>query len=470
MNDYNVDFSKPVMLPEFKPEWLGSFAEYTKAVAESFQVAPELPAVLILGAVSVATLGKYVVHITNEWNEPTQLYICAVAGSSEKKSPTLKRIFRPIEEYESKVNQNQRKQIAVAKMKLAALKKAEDKATKAGDFSEMERIAEERFELEKQAHEYTLCVDDATSEVVPVCMNNNDGCISCVSAEGGIFSNMAGRYANGIPNLDIFLKGYSNEVAKIHRVGREPIILPRACMSMVMCVQPDVINGILENSAMSTRGLVARFLWCFPKEKAGYRSIRTPDIPEDLESAYSKRIHSLLTMPRPEEPHVMRMTSGAAKLFEESREQTEKHMLDTLSGELKNSGWSGKHDGRIARIAATLAMIDGSEEIERCHVVCAIEIGQWAIEHARFMLDSMGDSPESKARHYLEIIRTKFGSSFTLREMQRSAPKSHGKTAKVADVRTVLGLLEDEGFIEHFETDSDERLNGTERFRVRKYN
>ena len=459
-------FMTPTTLPRFDPSWLGTFAPFAEAVADSFQVSPDLPGALILGAVSVATLGKHVVKVNNDWIEPTQLYICAVAGSSERKSPTLDRIFRPIKEYETACNLAQKSKRDVARMKLAALNTRERKAVKNGDVAEMERIVKDREALESLSHEMTLFVADATSEAMPPTMVDNGGCLAVVSAEGGIFANMAGRYTKGIPNLDVFLQGYSSEAVKINRIRLEkPIHIPRASLSMVLCVQPDVVRKVLDDSAMATRGLTARFIWCFPEELAGRRRIHAPEIPESVESVYTDRVHALLVQPRPETPNVIRLSESASRLFDDIREKNEARILGDLSGALKDSGWTGKHDGRLLRIAATLALIDGDSEIEKEHLWRAQKIGEWAIEHARSMMERTGDAPRAKAHIVWETICRLGELHFTMRELQRKLGDREGLKRK-DDILDVLDMLEEEDYVVPVEVEPEEMKLGVMRWNV----
>lgn len=444
-------------LPRFDPDWLGAFADYSRAVSESFQVAPELPACLILGAVSVATLGKYAVKVNSDWIEPTQLFVCVVAGSSERKSPTIRRVFAPIYDYERKMNDEKRIAVEAAKMRLKALDKRESAAVQKNDVPAMLEIARERQSVQREARTVTLTVSDATPEVIAPIMRDNDGCISCVSDEGGVFANISGRYAKGVANADIFLQGYSSEPVKVHRVGREPVVIPRACMSMVQCIQPPIAREILENPALNGCGLVARFIWCLPEELAGHRNIHPECVPERLERAYSERIEALLSIPRPDKPDVLTMSDAALKLFNESREKTEKRLLDDLGGELKECGWSGKHDGRVLRIAATLALIDGCSSIEREHICRGINIGNWMIAHAKQLICDNSSTVEAQTEQYKSAIRRKGWKVFALRDMQRAAPRRGGKYPKADEVIMILDALVEDGSIAELDADEGQK-------------
>jgi hypothetical protein len=46
------------------------------------------------------------------------------------------------------------------------------------------------------------------------------GRMAIISAEGGLFDILAGRYSNGVPALDVWLKGHAGDPLRIDRKGR----------------------------------------------------------------------------------------------------------------------------------------------------------------------------------------------------------------------------------------------------------
>ena len=94
-----------------------------------------------------------------------------------------------------------------------------------------------------------IFVDDITCQKLTSVMVENEGRMSILSAEGGIFDIMDGRYNSNKPDIDIFLKGFSGDTIKIDRISREseeiispvlmsrrinPTLLPCACR--VSCI------------------------------------------------------------------------------------------------------------------------------------------------------------------------------------------------------------------------------------------
>ena len=91
-------------------------------------------------------------------------------------------------------------------------------------------------ELE-EIHELQMILDDVTPEALIRVMKTNDEKIGIISAEGGIFGMMAGRYSNNT-NIDIFLKGYSGEYYSSVRVGSGGIVLEHPLLTVCLAVQP----------------------------------------------------------------------------------------------------------------------------------------------------------------------------------------------------------------------------------------
>ena len=72
---------------------------------------------------------------------------------------------------------------------------------------------------------YRLLVDDATPEKLVDLMEQQDGCITVVSAEGGVFDMMAGRY-DKTTNIDVYLKAHAGDPLTVDRIGRPPTTSP----------------------------------------------------------------------------------------------------------------------------------------------------------------------------------------------------------------------------------------------------
>ena len=111
-----------------------------------------------------------------------------------------------------------------------------------------------------------LIIDDITPEAMVKVMKENDEKIAMVTAEGGIFGMLAGRYS-AQPNMDIFLKAYGGEPYCSDRMGRAGEALEHPLLSLLLMVQPKVLQDALENPDFRERGFMARFLYSLPPPK-----------------------------------------------------------------------------------------------------------------------------------------------------------------------------------------------------------
>ncbi len=65
-----------------------------------------------------------------------------------------------------------------------------------------------------------LIADDVTTEAAASLLAEQGGRLAVLSAEGGIFSTLAGRYSGGVPSLEVFLKGHAGDLLRVDRKGR----------------------------------------------------------------------------------------------------------------------------------------------------------------------------------------------------------------------------------------------------------
>jgi hypothetical protein len=62
-----------------------------------------------------------------------------------------------------------------------------------------------------------LVADDVTPEAAASLLAEQGGRLAVLSAEGGIFATMAGRYSGGVPSLEVFLKGHAGDLLRVDR-------------------------------------------------------------------------------------------------------------------------------------------------------------------------------------------------------------------------------------------------------------
>ncbi len=100
-----------------------------------------------------------------------------------------------------------------------------------------------------------------------------------ISAEGGIFDTIAGRYSSNIPILDVWLKGHAGDPLRVDRKGRAPEYVQRPALTLCLMIQPVTLSAIARNEMFRGRGLLARFLFALPPSKVGHRRAGAPRSP-----------------------------------------------------------------------------------------------------------------------------------------------------------------------------------------------
>lgn len=434
--------------PTFDPAWLpGAAGDFVRAASVSYQCAVDFVAAMVLGAASVASLGKVVVRVTGDWVEVTQLYISAVLPPSERKSPVFTRVFKPINVWEDALNATLALRIQQDAAYKKMLEKHHERAITKGDEGEVARLTAELHDFHATTP-VTLIIGDATPEKAAMLASENEGRLSVVAPEAGIFNTILGRYSQ-TPNVDFFLNGYSGEAVSIHRVGRPAVRIPRATVAMVLAVQPTVIKTLFANAEAVGRGLVARFLFAVPEPMSGKRMIDVPEIPESVSKAYDKMMTALLNAPQPDVPREITLTPEAAQAFRSWRKELEDRRKTDLQS-LESWGWSGKLDGQTIRIAATLALMEfpTATVINAGQLRRAVCIARWAIEHARAASATLPVTAGGTAASVmLEALKRHDPPTFTTREAFHWTKGRKALFRNVDAARAALQTLLEKGWL-----------------------
>ncbi len=309
---------------------------------------------------------------------------------------------------------------------------------------ELQQLEAELEEME-ELKQVRFFADDCSSEALTSLIANNNGILSVISTEGGIFDIMAGRYS-GKPNIDVWLKGHCGDEIYIDRMGRAAERIHHPALTAILSIQPSVLNEIMENPNMNGRGLIARFLYSCPASRIGTRTFRTPPVPEETAGSYRNLVFSLMAIPVPEEPLHLHLTEEATDVIADCFAEHEKYLL----GEGQAiADWGNKYIGAVLRIAGLLHGVEMSSAEERISaetIRMAIQIGQYFLAHSAYAYSMMGgDLNVRKAKFVLAKLK-KFGRS----EVKRTElfQVCRGKFfRKTEEIDPTLELLEEHGYL-----------------------
>lgn len=336
--------------------------DFVAAEAEATQTPVELAACVVLGVLSACAAGSYEVEVRPGYVEPIQVYTMASMGPGERKSSVFADATRPIRDYEREraVEMAPAIQRAAARRKILELRYQEalKRAAKTGDGLDAALVDELAIELAE--HEIPtvprLIADDTTPERLATLLSENGGRMSVMSAEGGLFETFAGRYSDGVANIDVLLKGHAGDMLRVDRQNRPPVILDRPVVTLALCVQPDVLQGLACKPSFRGRGLLARFLYALPESKMGRRLVVAPPVPRSVKDAYHAMCTRLLASRR-DEPEILRFAPASQAALDAFQAELEPRLGP--DGDLASiRDWAAKLVGATVRISALLHLAE----------------------------------------------------------------------------------------------------------------
>ena len=279
-------------------------------------------------------------------------------------------------------------------------------------------------------------------------MADNGGRICIASAEGGIVATLAGRYSKGVPNIDVFLKGHAGDVIRVDRRHSESVIVPNPTLTVALAVQPSVLIELVNQPEFRSRGLVARFLFSLPPQRAGTRNFDEAAVPEPIGREYDGTLERLLSLSFVDPVRVLRFDDEARTAWLAFAVEVERKCVD--GGELASIvDWVSKLPGAVARLAGLLHMGDlawreepWNEPVSQATVERAIELGRYFLEHTRVARRAV--PPDERTKHAEALLGwIAQRRLFTVREVQRSLRRFDGAD----DVRAALAVLEEHGYV-----------------------
>ncbi|MFF3491158.1 DUF3987 domain-containing protein [Streptomyces sp. NPDC002795] len=438
------------------PTWLREFVD---AVAEETQTPADLAGTLALAVLATAAGGRVIVQLRGRWREPTNLFTVVALPPGNRKSAVFSALTAPLRSAEKLLVSSASGRIAEAEVTAKMAREAADKAaTQAAKAEGMERdgLTAEAIALAQAAdslevpNEPRLLADDSTPETVTTLMSEQGGRLSVMSAEGGIFDIIAGRYS-GTPNMEVFLKGHAGDWLRVDRRTRAESIESPA-LTMGLAVQPSVLKDIGQNRVMDGRGLLARFLYALPESLVGYRKSNPDQVPEHVAERYERTVTALtLSLAEWTDPAVLRLTPEADAVLGEYNERVEPQLRARVGRLGHVTEWASKLVGATARIAGLLHLGEHLETgytkpIAADTMSAAVEVGDYFAAHALTVFDLMGaDATLAHARSLLTVIEDNGWASVTRRDLFAKVSRSEFPT--VADLEPTVALLEEHGYL-----------------------
>jgi hypothetical protein len=301
-----------------------------------------------------------------------------------------------------------------------------------------------------------LIADDVTPEAAASLLAEQRGRLGVLSAEGGIFHILAGRYSSAGPSLEVFLKGHAGDMLRVDRKGRAPEHIPSPALTVGLTVQPEVIKAIAGMPGFRGRGLLARILYSLPENTVGRRRVGVPAPAAEVAADYETNLGELVALLHEwTDPAVLTLTREAAELILDAERRLEPRLAPHADlGHIAD--WASKLIGATARIAGLLHLAEHRGGVGLAvtgdTMAAAIRVGEYFTGHALAVFDAMGADPAVEdARVVLDWIERTCVEEFTRRDAQRGCRRFR----KVSDLEPALEVLEDHGFIRGHETVPD---------------
>lgn len=439
-----------VNLPPFPVKSLPwPLGEWVNAVSQNTETPTDMAAVCALAVLSCTVQGKFVVSPKSHYSEPLNLYFLIVANSGERKSAIVRLMTQPIYQYERKENERRRTLMENEQVKLNSLKRQVENLERDGKNEKASKIRVQYRSIEQnQTKPLRLIADDTTPEAMTSLLANNNGVLSIITTEGGIFDTLAGRYSNTI-SIDTVLKAYSGDPIRVDRKGREGEVINNPTLTMLLSAQDNVLAEIMKNEAFKSRGLTARILYSRPKSKMGTRHFVTPDIPPDLEIAYQRLVSKLLEIPYPTNGilPIINLSPSAQNEVIRFHDWLEPKLVDELE---YMESWGAKLLGNMLRIAGMLHCAKNSNapsetSLSSETVQQAIAISKYFLHHAKCVHNLLGtDKDMQLAKHVTKKLQNQEERELSKYQIFRLC---RGSFQRVDDLNPILDILIEFGYL-----------------------
>jgi replicative DNA helicase len=444
--------------------------DYVASVAAATQTPPDLALLLALACVSAAVGGVVDVLVDERgWRELPVVYVAVVLPPASRKSPVYALLTAPLTDWEREQREElgsafrlSRDDIDVATAKLQATKqaKAKGKATR----EELENARRELDAAEAAAVVLPRVVaSDATPEELVRLMAEQRGRLALMGPEADVLRIADGRYSDSA-RLDELCRAHAGEPITVDRIGREPIHIERAALTLGITLQPAVLADLRNAKAFRGQGLFGRITWGLPAHGLGTRRTgrNVPALDTEAGKAYARVVRALLNAAHGEgvASRTMELSGDALALLYDFEAEVEAELADgaRLAG-IRDS--AGKAVGQAVRLATLLEVAaraeDGrplwSDPIGGWAMHGGIQLARAAITHALAVLTGAGMDRRTEDAAYVLRRARDLGDDRSLRDLH-DATRARPGLDTMDSLRPVVDDLVERGCVRLVERQS----------------
>lgn len=356
-------------LPQFPlnrlPYWV---QEHINGFSATTGVSKDYCASAVLGAISSVVVGHIDVLFNGTHREPVQLYSCFVGSSGTMKSSVINHFMKPATEWLRKNNDLTRKTNYAVEKQIEDLERsisAEQKSGKKRDQGKVKDLVEQLNQKRQERHNnFPLPWDDVTPESLINAMKFSRGTANIATAEGNIINVITGRsytQRGAVQNIDVFLKGSDGESIHQNRITSGETDIPRADISMLLAIQPGLLERLCKSPDAVGRGLAQRFLVYAPEDenKTIDHSIPIAMDPEHMQR-WTEHIEYIASRYMdPDQPaKLMELDADADKTIRQFWNYEAELIRERGSADEDSiTGWLAKCHGKAIRVSALLALL-----------------------------------------------------------------------------------------------------------------
>ena len=386
----------------------------------------------LLGVISMAMRGRYVVMPSDRWVEAATLYLLIVSGSGTRKSQLLSILKKPFIQFSESLQSqfvntdqedrarnkfiNQTLERFKKKFGNDIVKECIDNAQEDSSWRDIPELIKARTERlpsslfgnsENDKVMPRLFVDGSTPQGMGKLMAENGEYIALMEAEDSLLRRLSDSKKYD-PNL--FLKGYTMESYSCESL-RHLLLLKRPAIGIMSLVQPQVLEQVYNNSMLSGVGITPRIVSYFAPPVITPEATDEGKISDTLER-YSDKIDQMLnrnyTQDVNREIHTIAVDADAFH-YAKSAEKWAANEIETRQCEGMES-FLRKFHGLMVRISSVIHAwryeCPESQPIHKNDVGVAGEIAKAFIPHAEYVLSQNG----LIARQYaMKILKTVTG-------------------------------------------------------------
>lgn len=367
--------TKGEALPAFPLEYLpGWIKDYIVNFSENTGISKDFCAACVFGAVSIVICGHMNIHFNGTHYEPANLYTVFVGRSGSMKSTAIKEFVGPARTWLMEKNIAVKAYNKGITAEIETIEKELTKEQRKRTGRDEKQIEELKSRIENKhetmQYQYPVPFTDVVPESIIRSMTNTNGAATIAAAEGNIINVLTGRsytQRGAAPNLDIFLAGHDGEPYHGIRVTSGEVEIPRANISILMAIQPTLLETLCRSADANGRGLVQRFLIFAPDEPENtidHTQANTTD--PNHARRWNEHIRTIAErfMQPNAAPITMELFSDADMIIRECWNY-EKELINERGAADEDgiTGWISKLHGKALRLSAILAVIDEPKAI-----------------------------------------------------------------------------------------------------------